>query len=215
MQPLNTIEASESLAPARTSKPRGRPRSVEAHQRVIRATLATCARVGFADLTIEAVARDAAVGKSTIYRHWRNKTDLVAEAIDSQVAKLYLDIDSGDLEKDFRKLIHNLADLFSGSSGKAFARIVGESQANRALSEMVLTRWTKHRQGPIVELVQRYRKSGQIREGFDPEQISELIFGRILLQALVFRDDFDERSIGDLCEIVLHGIAVSDYLARR
>ena len=210
----NVDKAANASGPS-ARKQRGRPRSVDAHFRIIRSTLANCARDGFADLTIEAIARDASVGKSTIYRHWRNKLDLVAEAIDSQIAMLHLDTVSGDLEKDVRQLVYNFAEFFSGSGGKTLARLVGESQGDPVLADMILKRWIRHRRGPIVEVLEKYRERGQTRTAFDPESVSELVFGRILLQFLIFRSDFDERAIDELSDLIINGISPNNHFARR
>src|SRR3972149_4685786 len=58
----------------------GRPRSEEAHQAILDATLALLAEVGFSALTVEGVAQRAGVGKATIYRRWTSKLPLVGEA---------------------------------------------------------------------------------------------------------------------------------------
>jgi AcrR family transcriptional regulator len=58
----------------------GRPRSEEAHQAILDATLALLVEVGFSGLTVEGVAARAGVGKATIYRRWPSKLPLVVEA---------------------------------------------------------------------------------------------------------------------------------------
>ena len=58
----------------------GRPRSEEAHQAILDATLELLSEVGFSALTIEGVAARAGVGKATIYRRWASKLPLVVEA---------------------------------------------------------------------------------------------------------------------------------------
>ena len=70
--------AGASEAPARG---RGRPRSPEAEQAILNATLRMLGAKGVAGTTIEGVAADAGVGKTTIYRRWPTKTDLILAAI--------------------------------------------------------------------------------------------------------------------------------------
>ena len=60
---------------------RGRPRSAEAEQAILDATLRMLGTQGVAGTTIEGVAADAGVGKTTIYRRWPTKTDLILAAI--------------------------------------------------------------------------------------------------------------------------------------
>src|SRR5208282_5993049 len=62
-------------------RPPGRPRSEESRQAILRSTLKLLKQDGgFADLSIEAVAADANVGKTTVYRWWPTKAALVADA---------------------------------------------------------------------------------------------------------------------------------------
>ena len=58
----------------------GRPRSEKARRAVIKSTLELLEKNGFNDLSIEAVASRAGVGKATVYRWWSNKAELVIAA---------------------------------------------------------------------------------------------------------------------------------------
>ena len=66
-----------------TAPPRrpGRPRSEQADQAIIDATLEVFAEDGPDGLCIEQVAARAGVGKATIYRRWPGKEDLMVDAI--------------------------------------------------------------------------------------------------------------------------------------
>jgi AcrR family transcriptional regulator len=61
----------------------GRPRSEQAEQAIIEATLDLFAEQGFEGVCVEAVASRAGVGKATIYRRWPNKEELLLAALGS------------------------------------------------------------------------------------------------------------------------------------
>ena len=62
-------------------RPPGRPRSEESRQSILRSTLKLLKQGGgFPELSIEAIAADANVGKTTVYRWWPTKAALVADA---------------------------------------------------------------------------------------------------------------------------------------
>ncbi|OBG33064.1 TetR family transcriptional regulator [Mycolicibacter heraklionensis] len=67
-----------------TSSPRGRPAgtsSEETRQRIIAATIACVAELGYARTTIRQIARTAGVTSANIYNYFPNKAELVAAAI--------------------------------------------------------------------------------------------------------------------------------------
>src|SRR5215831_1536313 len=71
---------STDAGPAETT---GRPRSEQAEQAIIEATLDLFAEQGFEGVCVEAVAARAGVGKATIYRRWPNKEELLLAALGS------------------------------------------------------------------------------------------------------------------------------------
>ena len=50
---------------------------------ILRAAVEELADVGYGRVTIESIATRAGVGKSTIYRHWRDKLALIADAFET------------------------------------------------------------------------------------------------------------------------------------
>src|SRR5271166_6046878 len=61
----------------------GRPRSEQARQAILRSTLKLLENTSFPDLSIEAIAAHAGVGKATVYRWWPNKGALAVDAFAS------------------------------------------------------------------------------------------------------------------------------------
>src|SRR5258707_9557057 len=72
-----------AAGPAETTRRPGRPRSEQAEQAIIDATLDLFAEQGFEGVCVEAVAARAGVGKATIYRRWPNKEELLLAALGS------------------------------------------------------------------------------------------------------------------------------------
>src|SRR5438094_4976193 len=97
---------------AMTDTPRqsrgGRPRDPSRDGVIRAAILRLLADSGYAALTMDAVAAEAGVGKATIYRRWRTKTDLVVDTIAEVNRVEALVPDTGTLEGDLRMLLHNL-----------------------------------------------------------------------------------------------------------
>ena len=59
----------------------GRPRDPELDRAILEATIHALETDGFHNLSIDAVAARAKVGKTTIYRRWPSKAPLVVDAL--------------------------------------------------------------------------------------------------------------------------------------
>ncbi|OMQ15284.1 TetR family transcriptional regulator [Modestobacter sp. VKM Ac-2676] len=97
----------------------GRPRDPSRDGAIRGAILQVLAESGYAGLTMDAVAAAAGVGKATIYRRWRTKSDLVADAV-AELSQVPVDSpDTGTLEGDLRVLLHWLVSAVNGPVGAA------------------------------------------------------------------------------------------------
>ncbi|MDF1836768.1 MAG: TetR/AcrR family transcriptional regulator [Planctomycetota bacterium] len=83
----------------------GRPRSTEAHRRVIEAALSVANRLDYQDITMEMVAREAEVAKTTLYRWWKSKAELMLEATSEPLKTP----DTGCLRGDLADLLNQYA----------------------------------------------------------------------------------------------------------
>src|SRR5262245_37806067 len=61
----------------------GRPRSTEVDQAILRAAFMLFIEHGVAGASIEKIARQAGVAKTSIYRRWANRDALLAQAIEA------------------------------------------------------------------------------------------------------------------------------------
>src|SRR4051794_25898813 len=97
----------------------GRPRDPSRDGAIRGAILRVLAESGYAGLTMDAVASAAGVGKATIYRRWRTKSDLVADAV-AELSSMSIEApDTGSLEGDLRVLLRWLVAAVNGPLGAA------------------------------------------------------------------------------------------------
>ena len=116
---MAALSAPEVTRPSRGGRPRDPSRDG-----VIRAAiLRLLADVGYNALTMDAVAAEAGVGKATIYRRWRTKSDLVVDTIaEMNRAETQLP-DTGSLEADLRQLLRSLVHVVNGPLGAAVSAV--------------------------------------------------------------------------------------------
>ena len=80
---------------------RTRGRAARVVERIVGATVAELSRVGYEAMRVEDVAARSGVNKTTIYRRWPTKAEMVASAL-VEGTKLRPAIDTGSLREDLR-----------------------------------------------------------------------------------------------------------------
>lgn len=164
----------------------GRPRSIHADQAILQATLDLLAEVGYESMSIEAIASRAGVGKTTIYRRYTSKEELVADAIESLRDDLAIP-DTGSFWGDMDILIKNAAKKIDSPLGRqTLALIVSTASSNPQFAEVYWTKYTKLRREAFSKILERAKSRGEIHKDADVDLIIDLVSGS-LYYALIFK----------------------------
>ncbi|MGI8420592.1 MAG: TetR/AcrR family transcriptional regulator [Candidatus Levyibacteriota bacterium] len=167
-------------------KPLGRPRSTEAHQAMLQATLELLAEVGFDAMSIDAIATRAGVGKPTIYRRYSGKEELVADAIESVRQDVVIP-DTGNLWSDIDELIKNAAQISLSPLGrKTVAMIISSASSNSQFAEIYWTKYLQPRRQAFAVVLERAKARNEIQADLDPGLVFDSMSG-IMLYALIFQ----------------------------
>jgi AcrR family transcriptional regulator len=94
-----------------------RPRSKTARKKMLAAATSIVAAKGVKDLTIEEVARISGVAKTTIYRHFASKNELLLAAVDGTVSYPVAP-DSGTLRGDLTELLEAVLPSFADTTAR-------------------------------------------------------------------------------------------------
>jgi AcrR family transcriptional regulator len=211
-------EEAEAVAPAESdqSKPArrrmtsstGRPRSEEAHQAILDATLALLGEVGYSALTVEGVAQRAGVGKATIYRRWSSKLPLVVEAFGALPG--FEDVDAGSLERDLKETLKKYLEAFNTTAlGTVFPSLAGERAHNPELSKLIEP-VARARREPFVRIFERARARGEISDDVDLGLAADLVLGPISV-TLFFRGGLlSPKMVDPIVDLALSGILKRD-----
>jgi AcrR family transcriptional regulator len=169
-----------------TKKSLGRPRSNQSHQAILQATLKLLAEVGFERMSIEAIATCAGVGKTTIYRRYNSKEELVADAIESLRAEVVIP-DTGTLWGDMDALIHNAAQITLNPVGRqAVAMIISSASSNSQFAQIYWTKYLQPRRQAFEVVIERAKTRNEVQENLDPALVFDTISG-IMLYAQIFQ----------------------------
>ncbi|MBE8966822.1 TetR/AcrR family transcriptional regulator [Nostocales cyanobacterium LEGE 12452] len=164
----------------------GRPRSIHADQAILQATLDLLAEVGYESMSIEAIASRAGVGKTTIYRRYTSKEELVADAIESLRDDLAIP-DTDSFWGDMDILIKNAAKKIDSPLGRqTLALIISTASSNPQFAEVYWTKYTKLRREAFSKILERAKSRGEIHKDADVDLIIDLVSGS-LYYALIFK----------------------------
>jgi AcrR family transcriptional regulator len=163
----------------------GRPRSEKADRSIAAATLDLLAEHGFAGVTVEAVAARAGVAKSTVYRRYPSRVELLVGVVRREQAVPKGDVDTGSIEEDLRLVARRLADALTGTPfGRALPAILSATAAQPELRE-VRAEFLATRRAPAIAAVRRAIDRGEVAAGSDPEQVVDLVSGPVFYRVFV------------------------------
>jgi len=147
----------------------GRPRSEQAEQAIIEATLDLFAEQGFEGVCVEGVAARAGVGKATIYRRWPNKEELLLAALGSM--KSPFPEPKGvsvrdDLVAMFTVMCEDRADP---RKARRYALLLGEGQKYPRLMARYKETVVEPRHDALRAVIRRGIATGELRADTDAE----------------------------------------------
>ena len=190
-------------AAAGTPAPRGRPRSAEAEEAILRTALEILDDVGYGSFSIEAVAARAGVGRPTIYRRWPSKLELAIEAVIRLAPPLKV-TDTGDPLADFRRLVGVLLpDMSSSAAGRAIIAMASDPEVHGGLARHLDERYLRPRRAVFVDLLRRAADAGQIRPDLDFELLIDLVVGAALYRWLATGQPVNRQAARQIIDTVL------------
>ncbi|ABC81247.1 transcriptional regulator, TetR family [Anaeromyxobacter dehalogenans 2CP-C] len=173
---------------------------------VLDATLDLLARVGYARLTFDAVAERAGVSKTTVYRRWPSKPDLVRPALLRLVDVFPKARDTGTLRGDLVELarVRLLDDTRQRARAIALMRAnvgVLDDAELQALGRLV----TERANQPIVAAVERGIARGELPPGTDPALVIEPIYATLQFHVFLRSEEPSLAYVEQLVDLVLAG----------
>lgn len=200
---------------ANGKRPPGRPRSENSRQSILRSTIKLLRKSSFADLSIEAIAADARVGKTTVYRWWPNKGALVVDAFAASTEDELHFPDSGSVYRDMSLQMCQWLGVLRSPRGCIVRAIVAAGQSDRELLEEFRKRLLRPRRQEAYQTLRRGIDRGELPRGLDLDLVLDILYGAIYMRFLIRHDELSERYIEELCRLVLDGAAADASSSHR
>lgn len=190
------------------SPPRPRPggRSARVRAASIAATLAELAEHGYPALSLERVARRAGVNKTSLYRRWGSREELVLEAMLDRAGENISVPDTGSLREDLLELARTAAANAATPEVAAMARAVAAQAPHDAKLAAANQRFWTERLALDAVIVERAIERGEVAPGIRPVQVIESLLGPIHLRLLLTGEPISDDFIAAIVDLVLGGV---------
>jgi AcrR family transcriptional regulator len=187
----------------RTAGQRTGGRSERVVEDVIDATAAELVRVGYAKLRVEHVAERARVNKTTIYRRWPTKADLVGDTLLRKAGDPPKAPATGSLREDLLSLLRGAVAFAATDEKKMLHRIILTEMDDPDVAKMVKDLRAKYQQ-PWHETIESAVKRGELPPGTDEGLITDTIRCYVM-NRIRLNDPVTEEYMARVVDLVVTG----------
>lgn len=177
------------------------PRVERSRTVILSAALDLLGEAGYGGLTIEAVAARAGVGKSTVYRHWSGKLELVEDAIRTLKAGITVP-PAGSVRERLTDVLRQVAENMAGSTWSAcLPAIIDAAERDPEVLD-ILRRIGQERRRLLLDLLSEGRSTGEVPD-VDLNLLAECLVGPIVVRRLLLHEPFDPDVVPRLVDQLL------------
>ena len=170
----------------------GRPRSGEADAAIAAAAVELFAERGFEGVSIEAVAARAGVARSTVYRRYSGKAELLASAMRLLAQEISDVPDTGSLVDDLHAVVTRLDRVILCSDlGRAIPATLVAAERHDEFARL-------HREFVLdkrelsLAVVRRGIARGEVAADTDPEAMIDVVVGPLFYRRLISHGPVDD-----------------------
>lgn len=202
------------MCPRETGRRTGRPRSAAADRAILDAARQALVETGWGKLTMGDVAARAKVAKTTLYRRWAGKSELVVDAVAALFDELDLP-DNGSLRADVEGVVLQFAALLEQPATRtALMAVVAEATHDEALRQRIREAIVDRQKRLVIEGRRRAQARGEIPpDDGDPTPQIDLIFdviaGAVVHRTLVSCEPVDADWAARFTTVLLGGLAAA------
>ena len=169
---------------------------------ILAAALDLLAEVGCGGLTMEAVAARAGVGRSTVYRHWPDKLELVEDAIRLLKPEAPAAC-TGCVRARVTSLLQGVAAGMANSAWSSCLPAIIDAAERDPEVLAIHRRLAYERRQILVDLLAEGVAAGEISSAVDLSLLAECLIGPLVVRRLLLHEPFDPSAIPALVEQVL------------
>ena len=163
-------------------------------------------RDGYSRLTMERVAAESGVAKTTLYRRWPTRASLCADLYLEVAGRELHDPDTGDIESDLLYIVSTVVHLQTKTvAGPAFVGLLAEAQSDPEAAGESLRRFSDRRRALTQRVLRRAIERGEIRADTDIDLVIDALGGATTFRLLQRHAPLSRKFAEALVTLVLSG----------
>jgi len=185
------------------------PRVARSKAAIFDATLELLSEQGFVGTSVDAIAARSGVAKTTIYRHWPTKSELVFDAFESIVRPPTLE-PTGSLRDDLITLLSGLARVLNDERlGPLLVSMIEGAEHDTELADL-RRRYSRERRQVGRELVVAAIDHGDLLSDTDPDLVLGMLAGTLLYRRMVSGERVGPALVREVVDRVLRAHAARE-----
>lgn len=174
-----------------TTTPDVDPRIERTRRVVLEAAAELIGECGFRGTSIEAISDRCGVARSTIYRHWPDRSELLVESVRQRMGPTH-PAPTGDLRTDLIAVYRHLGRLISGpDTGPMAAHFVAESTSDPEIAALH-AKFVAARRAEISGLIETAIEQGDLAADTDPLQMTDDLTAAVFYRGLIRHMPIDD-----------------------
>jgi len=166
------------------------PRIERTRKVVLEAAAELVTEIGYDNTTIEGVSERCGVARSTIYRHWPGKNDLLVDAIKHRLIG-QPEVDTGSLRSDVLVLLQDLVTWFGSSDGVMMVLHLLTVAHRDEQVKKLHRQATRNRRDYLAQVIQRAIDRGEIPKDLNPQEAANDLVGVFFYKKIVVHEEID------------------------
>ena len=160
---------------------------------------------GYSKLTMERVALESRVAKTTLYRHWPTKASLCMDLY-LDAAHDLIDPDLGDVASDLKRVARQVVSLQTRTvAGPALIGLIAEAQICPESRGAFIAEFAERRRTVTRRVLYRGIESGELQSKTDVDLVIDAIGGAITFRLLQGHAPINQNFVDRLIDLVLSG----------
>lgn len=169
-----------------------RPRSIEAHEKVLNAALNLFAERGIEATSMDAISQASGVSKATIYNHWADKEALLLEVMlmVNGLDREPEDVDSGDVQRDLTTVLtRKPPDKFEHARNRLTPLLIAYAGLHPEFGRVWRHRVTDPPRQCLKRILKRGISRGLLSRDLDIDSSIALLLGPLLYAHVFHKED--------------------------